>query len=189
MIKNGKSGVGQQVSGGCQGARRKKSDRRSSPAGAALFVRGEAYPLRSSRKLLGGSLFPSAENVAPTHAFFFLCQGVRCAGSEKIILGSASTEASPCGIFSAPPRDTERKQPHPAPFFPITCSEMNSPDQDDAAKSPSTVSAATAEGLWGGFVGYRPARAVSVSCTIWRRFSGDNRAIMAWVRLSTVALS
>ena len=90
-------------------------------------MRGEAYPLMSSRKLLGGSLFPSAENVAPTHAFFFLCQGVRCAGSEKIILGSASTEASPCGIFSAPPLDTERKQPHPAPFFPITCSEMNSP--------------------------------------------------------------
>ncbi|MFM7630993.1 MAG: hypothetical protein ACKO43_04185, partial [Alphaproteobacteria bacterium] len=77
--------------------------------------------------LLGGAFSGSAENGAHTHAFFFLRQGVRFAGSERIILGSASTEASPCGIFPAPPLDKERKPPHHAPFFPINVLEMNSP--------------------------------------------------------------
>jgi hypothetical protein len=43
-----------------------------------------------------------------------LFQGVRFAVAEKIILGSASIEASPCGIFSAPPLETKRKPARPA---------------------------------------------------------------------------
>jgi hypothetical protein len=42
---------------------------------------------------------------------------VRCADSEKIILGSASIEASPCGIFSASPLDAKGKPSHPAAFL------------------------------------------------------------------------
>ena len=125
-IKEGKGGAGQQVSGGCQGARRKKSDRRSSPAGAAFFVRGEAYPLMSPRNLLGGSLFLTLRTWLPPTHFSFCVKGFATPVRKK----SSSVQPLPrphLAVFF-PPRPLTQKETCPTPprSFPSPVLEMNS---------------------------------------------------------------
>ncbi len=127
-IKEGKGGAGHQVSGGCQGARRKKSDRRSSPAGAAFFVRGEAYPLMSPRNLLGGSLFLTLRTWLPPTHFSFCVKGFATPVRKK----SSSVQPLPrphLAVFF-PPRPLTQKETCPTPprSFPSPVLEMNSPN-------------------------------------------------------------